>query len=165
MFFVFLQKHSFSPENGLFCSFLSASLFFSSVSFTSPFSFSVSLSLSLSFLFFVFFPSLFSCFFVLPCFCCYCLPCFFAFVSRKTQHQILHLKGFFSFFLFFLGGGGAGVLFCFVLQILFYFWFFVLSVVCFCQHKCFHFSKKTISKTPSFVLCIVQSYRFFKGRF
>ena len=52
---------------------------------------------------------------------------------------------------------------CFALSfksLFFSFVSFVLSVVCFGQHKCFQFSKKTISKTPSFVLRIVQSYRF-----
>ena len=74
----FLQKHCFPPENRLFCSFLSVSLFF-------PWLLSLFLfhSLSLSFLFLVFcFLPCFLVFFVLPCFCCSFLPCFFAFVLR-----------------------------------------------------------------------------------
>ena len=112
--FVSLQKHSSSPENGLFCSFLSASLSFSLASFTSPFSLSVSLSLSLYFLFLVFF--------FLPCFLVFVLPCYlllflalflcFCFTKKTTSNITFERFLFINCFLF-LGG----FLFCFVLQI------------------------------------------------
>ena len=142
--------------------------------FTSPFSLSVtlsfftlSLSLSLS-CFLFFFPSLLSCFLSFLVFLLLFLALFlcFCFTKNNIKYYIwkVSFHYLFSVFCFFFLGGG--VLFCFVLQIPFLiFCLFVLSVVCFCQHKCFHFSKKTISKTPSFVLRIVQSYRLFKGRF
>ena len=116
-------------------------------------SLSLSLYLVSCFCFLVF---LFIIFF--PCFvCCSFLPCFFAFVSRSK-----YLKGCFSsiisvFWVF---------LFCFVFQIPFFLFLFLsFFQLCFGQHKCFQFSKKTISKTLSFVSRIVQSYRFLKGRF
>ena len=128
--------------------------------FLSPWFLSLFLFHSLSLLFLVFFCLFLAFLLISPSlfFCCSFLPCFFAFVSRK----ILHLKGLFSSIIFVFWG----FLFCFAFQIPFLnFVFVVLSVVCFGQHKCSHFSKKNISKTLGFVLRIVQSYRFVKGRF
>ena len=100
--FLFFTKHCFSPENGLFCSFLSVSLSFSLV--LSLFLFH-SLSLSILFLvFFLFFP----CFLVdfLLVFLLFCLPCFFVFVSR--QNFTFERFFFINYFCFL----GFPVLFC-----------------------------------------------------
>ena len=143
----------FSPENGFFCSFLSVSLSFSLASFSFPFSLSLSLSLVSCFLF--------------PCFLVYysSFLVFFVVISCLVSLRLFHGKSIWkasfhqSFSVFWV------FLFCFVFQILFFFLFLFLSFfqLCFGQHKCFQFSKKTISKTLSFVSRIVQSYRFFKG--
>ena len=150
--FCLLQKHCFSPGNRLFCSFLSVSLSFSLASFTFPFSLSVSL-VSCFFLFIpcflVDFSFLVFLLFFLALFLCVCF----------TKKDYIWKASFHQLFLFF----GFS---CFVLSfksLFSYFVSFVLSVVCFGQHKCFQFSKKTITKTLSFVSHILQSYRFFKG--
>ena len=106
--------------------------------------FSVSLSFSLASFIFPFSLSL-SIYLV----SCFLFPCFLV-------SSIISVFCFINYFCFL----GFPVLFCLSNPFFFSFVYFVLSVVCFGQHKCFQFSKKTISKTPSFVLRIVQSYRF-----
>ena len=145
----------FSPENGFVCSFFSVSLF--SPWFLSLFlSHSLSLSLSLSCFFFCFLAFLFIIFF--PCFfCCFFLPCFFAFVC--FTEKVFERLFFINYFCFL----GFPVLFCLSNPFFFICVFFVLSVVFLVNINVFQFSKKTISKTLSFVSRIVQSYRFCKG--
>ena len=127
----FFTKTLFIPWNRLFCLFLSVSLSFSLVYFTFPLSFSVSL-----YLVSCCFPSWFSCL-LSPSlsFCFSFLPCFFAFVSRE-KNNIKYYIWKVSFHQLFLFWGVS----CFVLSFKsFLFLFFVLSVVCFDQQKCFHF--------------------------
>ena len=90
--FCFLQKkHCFSPENGLFCSFLSVSLSFALASFTFPFSLSVSL-----YFFLVFFVSSFLVDFFLPC-CFVVLSCLVSlrlFTKKITFQRLLFINYF-----------------------------------------------------------------------
>ena len=152
--FCLLQKHCFSPENGLFCSFLSVSLF-------SPWFFHVSfftLCLSLfCFLFFLFF-SLLSCW-LSPSlfFCCFCLPCFFVFVSRRKLY--IWKVSFHQLFLFFLVS-------CFVFQnpfLNFVFSFFQLCVLV--NINVFIFQRRPFLKHPVLFCALCKVIIFVKGRF
>ena len=158
VFYVFclLQKHCFSPENGLFCSFLSVSLSFSLV--LSLFLFH-SLSLSISFLvFFVFFLAFLLIFsflvfllFFFALFLCVCFTTKF-YIWKVFFHQL---------FLF-----GGGFLFCFVFQnpfLNFVFSFFQLCVLV--NINVFIFQRRPFLKHPVLFCALCKVIIFVKGRF
>ena len=156
MFFVFFcTKTLFSPENGLFCSFLSVSLSFSLV--LSLFLFH---SLSLSIVFLVFF-CFFLAFLLIFSFLVFLLS--FCLVSLCLFHdKILHLKGFFSSIIFVFWG----FLFCFVFQnpfLNFVFSFFQLCVLV--NINVFIFQRRPFLKHPVLFCALCKVIISVKGRF
>ena len=161
-FWGLLRKTLFFPlKKGYLGSFLSVSLSFFLVSFTSlchthTHTLSLSLFSSLFFfpLLFFFFLVVLSLFLPSLFFCCYFLSCCFVFVSWEEQHQ--HIT--FESFLFIIY---VCLFFCFVFQICSYLCFFSLFKLCVLVNiNVFNFSKETISKTPILVLHIVKGYHF-----
>ena len=158
-FGVFLEKHCFSPWKRVIWVHFSVSPFCVSLSFFLVFFTSLCHSLSLSLSIFLssllFFSSLLSCFyFYLPCFIVVisCLVASILFMRRTTSTYYIWKFYFHNLCLF---------IFCFVFQICSYVCFFSLFKLCVLVNiNVFKFSKKTISKTPIFVLHIVKGYRF-----
>ena len=92
---------------------------------------------------FCFFPSLLSCLFLLPCFFVV-LSCFVSlrlFHEKKTSNITFERILFINYFCF----SGFPVLFCHSNPFCHLF-FFVISVVCFGQHKCFLFQRRRFLK-------------------
>ena len=160
-FFVFFSKHSFSPETGYFVHF-SVSLFLLGFFHFSFFTLCLSLSISISLSWFLFFPSMFSCFLSLFFAVISCLVSLLLFHEKKsTSNMTLERFLFINYFCFW--GGFLFVLSCESLFLFFICLFFQLCV--FVNINVFIFQRRPFLKHQVLFFALCKVIVFVKGRF